>query len=267
MSLLAIIFARAIASVRLVGVKAASRDSLAACGLTTSIAFFALESSILLSIATLAFSGAAATVNFGNPTTLAVTAKAADGTTAIVLPTGSVFYSAPTTTAFTLTPDGIVSGTGLGTAVVTATVPHGGVTGADVTTTVSFSSIVGTSALTTLSNGLQGRDTVADTSTTGNPAANGDTVTVQYTGYVSNSSTNDLDSGSYTAFDTSHATSPLTVALGSNSIPAAISQAITGMKVGQVRIVIIPASQTAGLGMPATAPANAPAIYTITRSN
>ena len=88
-------------------------------------------------------------------------------------------------------------------------------------------------------------------------------VGLTYTGLYTTDAANNVDSGAYIAFDTAYQSTVRTVKLGDGTLPAALNEAVLGMQSGGTRIVVIPAAQTAGLGIPATAPAGAPGIYII----
>ena len=70
----------------------------------------------------------------------------------------------------------------------------------------------------------------------GSGAAVGDAVTVHYTGKLSNG----------TVFDTSYDGEPLSFVIGDGSMITGFDAAVRGMKVGQVKTVVIPAAEGYG---------------------
>ena len=85
-------------------------------------------------------------------------------------------------------------------------------------------------------------DTVVGTGAT---AAAGNTVTVNYTGYLYNASAADFKG---TQFDTSVGKTAFQFTLGGTSVIAGFDQGVTGMKVGGKRVVLIPSALGYGAG-------------------
>lgn len=95
---------------------------------------------------------------------------------------------------------------------------------------------------------------------TGDTAASGDTLTVDYTGWLFDS-TKPEDKG--LQFQTSIGGTPLSFTLGSGQVIAGFDQGVTGMKVGGVRRLIIPSSLAYGNTRHGGIPPNTPLVFEI----
>lgn len=108
---------------------------------------------------------------------------------------------------------------------------------------------------TTLSNGVQYIDITPGTGAT---AKSGETISVQYTGWLQ--STGKKFDSSY-----DHGGQPFQFALGQGKVIPGFDAGIVGMKVGGTRRLIIPSAQAYGAsGYPPTIPPNANLIFDIT---
>ncbi len=89
---------------------------------------------------------------------------------------------------------------------------------------------------------------------TGSPAASGNTITVNYTGMLTDGK----------VFDTSVGKQPLTVVIGTGQVIPGWDQGILGMRVGGKRRLIIPADLAYGQkGAAGVIPPNSPLIFDI----
>ena len=201
-----------------------------------------------------AISIATTTTNFGNNAVLPVTAYDSNQKVLFTLAQGSAFFTVAPGNPPLVDASGNLSGVALGTAMVTAKVDT------VVSPAVAVSAIVGINQTATLAGGVQYRDTVPGT---GAPAASGQPVTLNYTGYFS-SDPNNVDSGNYTAFDTASQSQTKTVTLGSGALPQGLDQGVVGMLSHGTRIIVVPASLSGDAGLPPAA-AKGPAIYIIKR--
>jgi FKBP-type peptidyl-prolyl cis-trans isomerase FkpA len=101
-------------------------------------------------------------------------------------------------------------------------------------------------------------DTVVGTGAT---AAAGNTVTVNYTGWLYNASAADFKG---TQFDTSIGKTPFQFTLGANAVVPGFDQGVTGMKVGGKRVVLIPSALGYGAGgSGSTIPPNSGLVFEI----
>jgi FKBP-type peptidyl-prolyl cis-trans isomerase FkpA len=95
------------------------------------------------------------------------------------------------------------------------------------------------SAMVTTASGLQYTDTVLGD---GEPAKNGDNVTVQYTGWIQQA-----DGSKGLEFDTSRPPGrPITFRVGRNQVIKGWEEGISGMRVGGKRTLIIPSALAYG---------------------
>jgi FKBP-type peptidyl-prolyl cis-trans isomerase FkpA len=105
---------------------------------------------------------------------------------------------------------------------------------------------------------LQVTDTVVGTGAT---AAAGNTVTVNYTGWLYNASVANLHG---TQFDTSVGKAPFSFKLGVGQVIAGWDQGVAGMKVGGSRTLIIPSSLGYGsTGAGGVIPPNTALVFTV----
>ena len=96
---------------------------------------------------------------------------------------------------------------------------------------------------------------------TGATAAAGNTVTVNYTGWLYSDTAANFKG---TQFDTSVGKQPFSFKLGAGQVIAGWDQGVAGMKVGGTRTLIIPASLAYGSsGVPGAIPANAALVFTV----
>lgn len=108
---------------------------------------------------------------------------------------------------------------------------------------------------TTLPDGVQYIDVTPGTGAT---VQNGDTINVQYTGWLE--STNKEFDSSY-----DHGGTPLSFTAGQGQVVPGFDAGVVGMKVGGTRRLFIPAAQAYGAaGSPPKIPANANLIFDIT---
>jgi FKBP-type peptidyl-prolyl cis-trans isomerase FkpA len=103
---------------------------------------------------------------------------------------------------------------------------------------------------------------IADTTVgTGATAAVGNTVTVNYTGWLYSGSAANFEG---TQFDSSIGKQPFSFKLGAGQVIAGWDQGVAGMKVGGTRTLIIPASMAYGsTGIAGVIPANAALVFTV----
>ena len=95
----------------------------------------------------------------------------------------------------------------------------------------------------------------------GAAAAVGNTVTVNYTGWLYNTSAANFHG---TQFDTSVGKTPFKFNLGAGQVIAGWDQGVTGMKVGGTRTLVIPSSLAYGsAGAGGVIPANAALVFTV----
>ncbi len=105
---------------------------------------------------------------------------------------------------------------------------------------------------------LQITDTTVGTGVT---AVVGNTVTVNYTGWLYSGSAVNFQGAQ---FDTSIGKQPYSFKLGSGQVIAGWDQGVAGMKVGGTRTLIIPASLAYGsTGVAGVIPANAALVFTV----
>ena len=104
---------------------------------------------------------------------------------------------------------------------------------------------------------LQITDTTAGTGAT---AAVGNTVTVNYTGWLYSPSVANFQG---TQFDTSIGKQPFSFKLGVGQVIAGWDQGVVGMKVGGTRTLIIPASLAYGSTGSGVIPPNAALVFTV----
>jgi len=111
------------------------------------------------------------------------------------------------------------------------------------------------SQFTRTANGVYVQDQTVGTGAT---IANGDSVAVGYTGWLTNG----------TQFGSNQPSGvPLSFRVGSNSIIAGFGEGIPGMRVGGTRRIIIPSTLAYGrLGNPPDIPSNAVLVYSIVMS-
>ena len=214
------------------------------------------------------------TVSYGTTAQIGFTAFDASGTALAITP-GSAFFAPATgtSTALTISGDGVASSVPIGNA-LTVVPPSGPLDNVNVTATVdgvasspqAVKVVVGAGALTTTASGLKYRDVVVGA---GNPAASGQTATINYYGYLD---TKDIggglsDSGSYSLFDSSFLAgrSPLQFRLGTGAVVAGFDEGTTGMRPGGIRIIVIPPGLAYGANPPqgSSIPANSALIFII----
>jgi FKBP-type peptidyl-prolyl cis-trans isomerase FkpA len=115
-----------------------------------------------------------------------------------------------------------------------------------------------TPTASTEATALQITDTTVGT---GAPAAAGNTVTVNYTGWLYNASAANFHGAQ---FDTSVGKSPFKFNLGAGQVIAGWDQGVTGMKVGGTRTLIIPSSLGYGsAGAGGVIPPNAVLVFNV----
>lgn len=95
----------------------------------------------------------------------------------------------------------------------------------------------------------------------GATAAVGNTVNVNYTGWLYDSTKID---GKGLVFDTNDGGSPLNFVLGSGLVIAGWDQGIPGMKVGGIRLLVIPSSLAYGPSRFGPIPPNATLVFQVT---
>lgn len=95
---------------------------------------------------------------------------------------------------------------------------------------------------------------------TGDTAATGDTLTADYTGWFYDSTKPDFKG---LQFQTSIGSTPLTFTLGAGQVIKGVDQGVTGMKVGGVRRLIVPASLAYGNTRNGGIPPNTALIFEI----
>ncbi|MGH9411492.1 MAG: FKBP-type peptidyl-prolyl cis-trans isomerase [Vicinamibacterales bacterium] len=96
---------------------------------------------------------------------------------------------------------------------------------------------------------------------TGDPAASGDAVTTDYTGWLYDATKPDLKG---LQFQTSVGSTPLPFTIGAGQVIEGFDQGVTGMKVGGLRRLIVPASLGYGNQRSGGIPPNTPLIFEIT---
>ena len=94
----------------------------------------------------------------------------------------------------------------------------------------------------------------------GDPVASGNTVTVDYTGWLYDPSKSDFKG---LVFDTSIGKDPFTFTIGSGQVIAGWEQGVPGMKVGGLRRLIIPPSLAYGAVRSGPIPPNATLLFEI----
>jgi len=94
----------------------------------------------------------------------------------------------------------------------------------------------------------------------GDPVASGNTVTVDYTGWLYDPSKSDFKG---LVFDTSIGRDPFTFTIGSGQVIDGWEQGIPGMKVGGLRRLIIPPSLAYGATRSGPIPPNATLLFEI----
>lgn len=94
---------------------------------------------------------------------------------------------------------------------------------------------------------------------TGATAANGDTLTVNYTGWLYESTAANFEG---TEFGSSSGT-PLSFVLGAGQVIAGWDQGLVGMQVGGTRTIIIPSSLGYGAAGNGPVPPNAALVFTV----
>ena len=105
---------------------------------------------------------------------------------------------------------------------------------------------------------LQMTDTIVGTGAT---AAVGNTITVNYTGWLYNASVANFHG---TQFDTSVGKQPFSFKLGAGQVIAGWDQGVVGMKVGGTRELVIPSSLAYGAaGAGGVVPPNAALVFTV----
>jgi peptidylprolyl isomerase len=95
---------------------------------------------------------------------------------------------------------------------------------------------------------------------TGNAVVAGNTVTVQYTGYLYNASVGDFKGS---VFDTTIGKSAYTFKLGSGTVIPGFDQGITGMKVGGKRTILIPSALGYGANGTAGIPGGSGLVFDV----
>ena len=98
-------------------------------------------------------------------------------------------------------------------------------------------------------NGIYYRTLIAPTDTTAHAVAAGQTVAVNYAGYLANGAQFDAGSFSFT--------------LGDGSVITGFDQSVTGMKVGERRLVLIPAALGYGAKGNGPIPPNATLVFVV----
>lgn len=108
-------------------------------------------------------------------------------------------------------------------------------------------------ALTTAGDGLKTATLIPSTQST---AGNGQTVSVNYTGYLNNG----------TVFDTSlkQGGSPLQFTLGGGQVIVGFDEGVSGMKVGETRLIVIPPNLGYGSQAVGSIPANSTLYFVVT---
>jgi FKBP-type peptidyl-prolyl cis-trans isomerase FkpA len=99
---------------------------------------------------------------------------------------------------------------------------------------------------------------------TGATAASGNTLTVNYTGWLYDATKTD---GKGLVFDTNTGGSPLVFVLGASQVIAGWDQGLPGMKVGGVRRLVIPSSLGYGPSRVGPVPPNATLVFEVTLLN
>ncbi len=94
----------------------------------------------------------------------------------------------------------------------------------------------------------------------GTEAANGNLVTVNYTGWLYDASKTD---GTGLQFDTTTGRTPFTFTLGSSQVIEGWDKGVVGMKVGGIRRLVIPPSLGYGSSRIALIPPNAALVFDI----
>jgi FKBP-type peptidyl-prolyl cis-trans isomerase FkpA len=95
---------------------------------------------------------------------------------------------------------------------------------------------------------------------TGTEAAVGQTATMNYTGWIYDSTKADQRGAQ---FDSSIGRQPFSFVLGAKSVIAGWEQGVPGMKVGGVRVLVIPPSLAYGEGRRGAIPPNATLVFQI----
>jgi FKBP-type peptidyl-prolyl cis-trans isomerase FkpA len=99
---------------------------------------------------------------------------------------------------------------------------------------------------------------------TGATAAVGNNVTVNYTGWLYDSTKTDFKGAQFDS-SLSAGRQPLPFTVGSSNIIPGFNQGVTGMRVGGTRRVVLPSSLGYGAqGSPPAIPPNAPLVFEIT---
>ena len=117
-------------------------------------------------------------------------------------------------------------------------------------TTFASSLNITLSSMTKTTSGLYYQDTQAGG---GVAAANGNQLTVHYTGYLSNG----------TSFDTSIGKSPFPFTLGAGAVIKGWDEGLVGVKVGGTRKLVIPPSLGYGASAQPSIPANSILVFTV----
>ncbi|MFI4940622.1 MAG: FKBP-type peptidyl-prolyl cis-trans isomerase [Burkholderiales bacterium] len=95
---------------------------------------------------------------------------------------------------------------------------------------------------------------------TGSTAANGNTLTVNYTGWLYNATATNFKG---TEFDSSPSGQPFSFVLGAGQVIAGWDQGLVGMKVGGTRTLIIPSSLAYGASGNGPIPPNAVLVFSV----
>jgi FKBP-type peptidyl-prolyl cis-trans isomerase len=95
---------------------------------------------------------------------------------------------------------------------------------------------------------------------TGAAAANGNLVTVHYTGWFYNASGTDHKG---VQFETSRASTPFSFSLGIGSVISGWDRGVPGMQVGGIRRLVIPPSLAYGVSRNGSIPPNATLVFEI----
>ena len=92
-------------------------------------------------------------------------------------------------------------------------------------------------------------------------AANGNTLTIHYTGWLYSSTAANYRG---TQFDTSVGKQPFQFKLGAGTVIAGFDQGLVGMRVGGTRVLIIPGAMGYGAaGVPGLIPANSGLVFSV----
>jgi FKBP-type peptidyl-prolyl cis-trans isomerase FkpA len=95
---------------------------------------------------------------------------------------------------------------------------------------------------------------------TGDAAVSGDSLTTDFTGWLYDSTKPDFKG---LQFQTSIGSTPLTFTLGAAQVIKGFEEGVTGMKVGGVRRLIVPASLAYGNARNGAIPPNTPLVFEI----